>query len=1034
MAGFTHSTLSSYTPPPRRRRPRGFNVDELKRKALEAWAWVKSHPWQVSIGAIVLVALYLLLLWVTLPDVTKTLFAAQSTVITDRNGTELYRLFGEQDRTYVPESQIPDQMKKAIIAIEDQRFETRGCLDIRALARVVITFGSRGGASTITRQLARNALDLQRENIVSRKLKELFLGCELEWKYGKEKVLELYLNWIPFGANAYGIEQASQRFFGQSASGLTLAQSAALASLPQRPSYFAPYGSHRYTTVSESALAKIAAGQITDASQLSDDDITIGLLGNKVGTGANLVYVGGRADQVLANMVELGFIDQSDLAAAQAEFATLVFKSTREDIRAPHFVLWVKQQVEQMLADSADEALIAEGGLTVETTLDWDVQQLAEEAVKDRAETNVKLYGAHNAALVALDPDTREVLAYVGNADYNDDEHDGKVDMARAALQPGSSFKPIVYAAAFRAGYGPGTVLYDLPITLGAYRPQNFDSQFWGLMTARNALGSSRNIPAIKAYYLAGEEDPILALAADLGAPTARERKPAQGYGPALAIGAAEVPLTEMTQAFASIADGGQVKPIVTIRRITDRSGNLLPCPICRTDAAPGEQVLDSRIAYQITSILSDDSARPTDFWRAALTVAGSPAAAKTGTSNQCLKTDADGNCQERRPGNVWTLGYTPRLVAGVWVGNADYTALSPSADGLNVAAPIWQQFLSSANAKVEGPSSFTQPDGLVTVLASGLSGDLPSDCTPVDLRKPELFLSERAPTQLDTACVSVSVDKVTHTLASPLCPPEAAETGSFLVPQSVLSGRFPQWLQGVAEWAAGSGATLPRVPTETCDASKTPGRLEKPVIRILSPADGDIASAPTFRIRLDVETASSIREVHATVDGKPVLDETSAPFTYTARLPRSFDMEGVHELEVRVLDRFYNEATATAQIRFGEDDGAPMVRILSPEPEASFAPDADLVVTADATESEGALKSVKFYFDQQLITSRPRAPFEATIPLGGYSPGRHRLRVTAEDSAGNLSEDVVNIVIAAPVSSSSSSLGQPDIVIPIGE
>lgn len=993
----------------------------------QAYLWVRTHPWHIVVGAIGLGVLYFFILWVTLPDVTKTLFAAQSTVITDRNGTELYRLFSEEDRTYIPADNIPDTMKQAIIAIEDQRFATRGCLDVRALGRVVFTFGSRGGASTITRQLARNALDLQNENIVSRKLKELFLGCELEWKYGKDKVLELYLNWIPFGANAYGIEQASHRFFGQSASGLTLAQSATLASLPQRPSYFAPFGSHRYTTVSEDVLADIAAGRITDSDDIPTDDITIGLLGQKVGTGANVVYVGGRADQVLQNMVDLGFIQESDMRAAQEEFATLQFQSTREDIRAPHFVLWVKQQVEQMLAGSDEEALIVEGGLTVETTLDWNIQQLAEEAVRDRAETNVKLYGAHNAALVALDPDTREVIAYVGNADYNDDEHDGKVDMARAALQPGSSFKPIVYAAAFRAGYGPGTVLHDLPITLGAYRPQNFDGGFWGVMTARQALGASRNIPAIKAYYLAGEEDPVLALAASLGAPTAREKKPEKGYGPALAIGAAEVPLIQMTQAFASIADAGQYRPLISIRRVTDRNGNILPCPICETEAQDGEQVLDARIAYQVTSILSDEGARPTDFWKASLSVAGSPAAAKTGTSNQCLKADADGNCQERRPGNVWTIGYTPKLVAGVWVGNADYTALSPSADGLNVAAPIWQQFLSSANAKMEGPTAFIQPEGLVTVLASGLSGELPSDCTPLDLRKPELFLAERAPTEPDTGCVSVMVDRVTNTLASSLCPPEAAQSGSYLVPQSVLSGRFPQWVQAVAEWATSSGAVLPLVPTETCDASKTPGRLEKPTVNILFPGGSQLATAPTFRMRLDIETGSSIREVYATIDDKPVMAETSPPFTYTVRVPKSMDLSGTHMLKVRVVDRFYNEATDEVTIRFGEDDGAPMVRILSPEPEQEFPNDADLVVTAEANESEGALKSVKFYVGQQLITSRPREPYEATIPLKDYSTGRQTIRVTAEDSAGNLSEDVISITIIPPGTSSVPAIDLPE-------
>ena len=252
------------------------------------------------------VTLYLSYLWFTLPDISnpRSLLASQSTIITDRNGIELYRLFEEEDRTYIDGETIPLHMKHAIVAIEDKRYFERGCLDIRAIARAVLRLGQAGGGSTLTRQLARNALDLKKENIYNRKMKELILGCQLESKQTKEELLELYLNWIPFGRNAYGIEQASQAYFSKSAVDLTLPESTVLAALPQRPPYFSPYGRNLYTRVDDEVIEQIVSGEITTASQINPRQIRIGLLGADVGTGATTVYIGGRTDQVLKNIKE----------------------------------------------------------------------------------------------------------------------------------------------------------------------------------------------------------------------------------------------------------------------------------------------------------------------------------------------------------------------------------------------------------------------------------------------------------------------------------------------------------------------------------------------------------------------------------------------------------------------------------------------------------------------------------------------------------------------------------------------------------
>ena len=264
--------------------------------------------------AVVIGICYMLLTWFTLPDITDPvqLLASQSTVITDRNGVELYRLFNEEDRTFIPGSSIPQHMKHAVVAIEDKRYYERGCVDMRAVARVVIKLGRAGGGSTITRQLARNALNLQQDNRYQRKVKEFILGCQLESQYEKEELLDLYLNWIPFGQNAYGVEQAAKRYFNTSAENLSIAQATVLASLPQRPSYFSPYGRHVYTEVSESVHDAVIDGTITKTSEIPEEDITIGLLGAYAGTGSTVLYVGGRTDQVLQNMKENEFITDAE--------------------------------------------------------------------------------------------------------------------------------------------------------------------------------------------------------------------------------------------------------------------------------------------------------------------------------------------------------------------------------------------------------------------------------------------------------------------------------------------------------------------------------------------------------------------------------------------------------------------------------------------------------------------------------------------------------------------------------------------------
>ncbi|MEK7136861.1 MAG: transglycosylase domain-containing protein, partial [Patescibacteria group bacterium] len=550
-----------------------------------------TRRWILRIGAGIfgVIVLYGAHILFTLPNVDDigALVAAESTAITDRNGIELYRIHGDEDRTFVPLAKIADTLKQATVAIEDERFFTRGCFDPRAFLRaafgnVLGGFGSQGG-STITQQFAKNALIGSRKKRITRKLREYILSCKLERRYTKEQILELYLNRIPYGYNVHGAEQAAQTYFAKSASGLTLAEAAVLAALPQLPSYLNPYEDHVRSTLSEEGVSRFAKGKIRDASDLREDDFWLGLVGSTVGSGSSVtgtrVYIGGRTDQVLRNMQDQGFITEEERRETLAELQGITFKRTRENIRAPHFIFAVREQLLTMFREQGEQEFLEQGGLRVTTTLDWKLQESAERIAREVGAMNMNLYGAYNVAVLVAKVQSGEILAYVGNRDYWDTASDGNVDVIRSPRQPGSSFKPFAYAAAFLRGFTPSTVLWDIPIEIGDDEPDNFDRTFWGPLTIRRALGASRNIPAAQSFVLAGGEETILDLAEQMGVTSIRKRKEELSrelgyeyeYGWPLALGAAEVPLVEMVQGYLTFARAGKSIPLVSILKVEDR-------------------------------------------------------------------------------------------------------------------------------------------------------------------------------------------------------------------------------------------------------------------------------------------------------------------------------------------------------------------------------------------------------------------------------------------------------------------------------
>lgn len=640
--------------------------------------WVKKHGRALVMDGVMVLAVIgmiasgALLIWISTLDIPNLSSfderrVLQSTKIYDRTGQVLlYDLHQDIRRTNVPYENISRNIKNATIAIEDDTFfEHHGIRPFR-IAKAIFDnlvsgdlLGGQGG-STITQQVVKNAV-LVRDKSLTRKVKEWILALRLEQQLTKEEILGYYLNESPYGGTIYGVEEASLSFFGKHASDVTLAEAAYLSALPQRPTYYSPYGDH-----------------IDDLER--------------------------RKNLVLERMLVNKFITQEEHDAAIAE--RVEFKpQSATGIRAPHFVFYIR---EQLVKEYGEESL-AEMGLKVITTLDWELQERAEDIVREKALYNAKAYNATNAALVAADPVTGEILTMVGSRDYFDKEIDGNFNIALAERQPGSSFKPFVYATAFKKGYTPDTVVFDLKTQFsttcspdnftsegGCYSPDNYDHAFRGPVTFRNALAQSLNIPAVKALYLAGIDE-SLKTARDLGITTLTNRN---RYGLTLVLGGGEVKLLEMVGAYTGFANEGERTELNSILRVEDNEGTVLQ------EAKPEpKRVLDRDVALQISDILSDNTARTPLFGaNSALYFPGRDVAAKTGTTND--KRDA------------WVLGYTPNIVVGAWAGNNDNSSMS-EISGL-IITPLWREFMDVALAKLPAksfPAPPSTPDTLKPIL-----------------------------------------------------------------------------------------------------------------------------------------------------------------------------------------------------------------------------------------------------------------------------------------------------------------------------
>lgn len=811
-----------------------------------------------------------------------------STKIYDRTGkTVLYDIHGNIKRTLIGLNDVPDYTKKAVLAAEDRNFYQHGGFSVTGIIRSVLknlVTGSRVGGSTLTQQFVKNAI-LTNEKTYTRKIKELLISYQIEQRFTKDQIFNMYLNEIPYGSVIYGIEAASQSFFGKPVKDLTLAESAIIAAIPQAPTYYSPYGNHRVELLA-------------------------------------------RQRYILDSMAELGYITKDQAETAKQD--KIVFKPLTESIIAPHFVMYIKE----ILSEKYGETFINQEGLKVYTTLDLDKQKIAEEAVKKGVEANGKKYGFGNASLVSLDPKTGQVLAMVGSADYFNEEIDGQVNVALSSRQPGSSFKPIVYTAAFLKGYTPATILYDTITnfdTTGVkkYEPNNYHLNENGPVTLRKALAGSLNIPAVKLTYLTGMEN-ILNLADNLGYTTLANR---DRFGLSIVLGGAEVKLLDHTAAYAVLATAGKKHDVNPILKIEDKNGKVV-----EEFKDKETEVLDQEIARQTTDILSDDSARAYVFGAGGkLTLAGRPVAAKTGTTNDYH--------------DAWTMGYTPSLVCGVWVGNSNNDEMTAGADGSIVAAPIWNYFMSESlkNTPVE---NFTKPQSVITGKAI-LDGQL---------------MSGR----------EIQIDSISGKLATKYTPSSTLKTISTGEIHDILQyvnkddprGAIPSnpsddpqygnWEAGVKAWAIKQGlnpdGNNQALPTEY-DNIHLPE--DQPTLNLISPTAGETIRDALMNIQLEGTSKRGIAKTEFYLDNELV--KSVSGFTNNQIIDLSDLASGYHNLMVVIKDDLENTTSRNIDFNLVLIGNLPTLNFSSPTDGSAIK--LPVTLKGDLTNLN-KIKQIDFYYN----------------------------------------------------------------------
>ncbi len=798
-----------------------------------------------------------------------------STRIYDRNGQLLYDLFDTERRVPITISQVPEDLKHATVAVEDKDFYRHKGFDVMTVLRIPynIVFKQRVvGGSTLTQQLVKNVF-LTNERSIVRKFKEIVLSIQIERKFSKDQILEMYLNEAPYGGTAWGVGTASEVYFNKPVSQLTLVESAILAGLPQRPSAYSPY---------------------TGKTDENGDPLW------KV-----------RARGVLRRMQEDKYITDAAYTQALTDLDTVQFQRGAAEIKAPHFVFYVRDKLVEMYGEEIAER----GGFKVTTTLDSDLQNQSQTIVQEEID-KVKDFHITNGSAMVTNPKNGEILAMVGSKDYFAEDIDGQFNVAVDGLrQPGSSIKPVTYLAMFQRGFTPASILMDVETTFQAnandkpYNPKNYDGKFRGPVTLRNSLGSSLNIPAVKSMGIVGIDN-FLSLAYSMGFATL-EPSPAnlKRFGLSLTLGGGEVHLIDTVTAYSAFANSGRKVEPVSILKVEDKDGKT----VFEHRPVQGPEVIKPEEAFLINNVLSDNTARLLAFGANSQLNTGKAIAVKTGTTNEQK--------------DNWTIGWSQEIMVGVWVGNNDNTSMTRVASGITGASPIWRRIINYALEKGYKAPEWVVPSNVEQVEVDQISGYPIHDGYP---SRKEWVIKGTLPALPDPIHTKLKLCRGENKLAN-----EARisvgdyDEKEFIVLKEddpVSKDGINRWQESINAWLNGQTDGRYRPPTEYC------GDQGDVTVRLNKPENEKSYSETDIQVEVEAGSGDGIEKIEIWVDGG--LRETINDRTYKGKISMS---AGQHEIFAKAKSRGGKEAqSGTVRIGTGGQDWKKPESSPSPSPSSS--------------------------------------------------------------------------------------------------
>ncbi len=845
---------------------RRYGQSLTKSRKLVKWAKIAFFG---TIGFFVFLLFVLPLLAFNLPSPDKIVRTQGfSTKILDRNGKLLYDVYANQNRTPVSLDDIPLYLRQGTVSIEDKNFYKHQGFDpvgiLRGFLRI-FTRGRAAGGSTLTQQLVKNVL-LTNDRTIVRKIKEFVLAIQIEKKYSKDDILQMYLNEAPYGGTSWGVGAAAQTYFGKDVKDLNLVECAILAGMPQSPSAYSPYSS-------------------TPTAYIQ------------------------RTKDVLRRMREDGYITEDQEKSAVESLAGYEFRPKGTSLNAPHFV----QYVQKILNDTYGEAVVEQGGLTVTTTLDLDLQDKAQQIVTDEI-AKVEKQHITNGAAVALNPETGEIVAMVGSKNFFAEDYDGQVNVTTSLRQPGSSFKPFTYVTAFKQGYSPATLLMDVPTTFSGgtgqpdYNPVNYDGKFVGPIQVRYALANSRNVPAVKMLAMVGIKN-VLETANDMGIttlpPTAETLK---RVGLSLTLGGGDVRLIDMTAAYSAFVNKGYRVDPVAILKVTDINGKVLE------DNTPqkGKQVLTEAQAFLIDSILSDNEARtPTFGANSYLNIAN--VMVKTGTTN------------DKR--DNWTIGGNDNVMVGVWVGNNDNSEMLSVASGVSGASPIWHNIVLQA-LKGKPTVTFTPPGDVSQISVDTVSGYPAHDNFP---SRPEYFIKGTEPNTPDPIHVMLKVCKSDGKLATP----SDISSGNYETKEyyqfkeedpTAGSSGANRWQEAILNWMNSQPDPRYHPPSDYCGTSNPLS------VDFTNPHDHDSnLSTGDMNVTFTANSSSAITQVELKRNGNKICTFNNGANNYSCKV--NFPSKGIYILEAIAMDAGNHQLSRTITIGVEQAWDATPTPIPTPTP-----------------------------------------------------------------------------------------------------